>query len=82
MGLSASFYPQKILPVLAMGARSSHFQFLVFSGLWLGVRPVRKIAVGFLRDRMNASAESLQPASCQLLANNFSRYTRQEGRYP
>jgi hypothetical protein len=82
MGLSASFYPQKILPILAMSALV--FLFPVFGFFWFTAwdRPVRKIAIGLFTGPMNASAESLQPASCQLLANNFSRYTRQEGRYP
>jgi hypothetical protein len=46
MGLSASFYPQKILPVLAMGAPVFLSQFSVFSGFTAWDPAVAKIAVG------------------------------------
>jgi hypothetical protein len=77
MGLSASFYPEKILAILATDAG---LPFSVFGFFWFTAWDGQPQNCGrtFLPYRMNASAESLQPALCQLLANNFSRYARQD----
>jgi hypothetical protein len=47
MGLSASFYPQKILPILAMGRAGLPFPVFGFSGFTARERPVAKLQSDF-----------------------------------